>query len=330
MKKVPIELVDFINTGSNFIIAGHKEPDGDCIGSQLALCSALRRFGKEALVCSPGPFKSSEIKKHEDQFIFDPDKIDKIAAENTGTKAILVDCSTMERLGYLQKIIEKYPYAVIDHHSAVSHPQSTPETPIYIDSSASSCTILIEKIINTLGLEITKEETDMLLFGLCTDTGFFRHLTDKNADAFEAAAKMVRYGANPKEIYTLINGGKSLNSRILTGHILSRTESFFDGKLLLSYETLQDHMAYGLEDRDSDVLNQLLQSVEGVEAIVIIRQETVDNCSVSLRSFDKIDVAQIAASFGGGGHKNASGFVIKNELSNIKKIMLELFSEIFS
>jgi phosphoesterase RecJ-like protein len=321
---VPDELVQYIKTGSKFIIAGHKEPDGDCVGCQLALRSALMRLGKEAIVCSAGPFKRAEIKEYAVQFVEVPSEEEKLNA-----KIIVVDCSGMERTGSLQELLETFPCAVIDHHAAVTHPQSTMQKPVYIDANSPSCTLLIEKLITTLGLELTLEEANLLLFGVCTDTGFFRHLTEKNADVLEAAARILRHGASPKEIYKKMNGGKSLNSRLLLGQILCRTESHFDGKLLVSYETLKEFKKYGFEGRDSDSLNKMLLSIEGVEAVVIIRQERVDNCTVSLRSTDNIDVSQIAASFGGGGHKNASGLAIKGKISNVKKMLLKAFQKVF-
>jgi phosphoesterase RecJ-like protein len=324
-RRVPEELVQFIKTGSKFIVAGHKEPDGDCVGSQLALRSVLLRLGKEVVVCSPDPFKRTELIKYADQFVdISKEKI------KSGTKVIVVDCSGMERTGSLKEILENYPCAVIDHHAAVTHPQSTPQAPVYVDANAPSCALLIEKLITALKLELTCEEASLLFFGLCTDTGFFRHLTEKNASVFEAVAKMVRLGASPKKTFIDMTGGRSLNSRILLGNILSRTEAHFNGKLLISYETLEEFDTYGCEGRDSDSINQMLQSVKGVEAIVIIRQERADNCTVSLRSMDKIDVSKIAASFGGGGHKNASGLTMQGTISSIKQIMLNSFSNVLN
>jgi phosphoesterase RecJ-like protein len=325
IKKVPVELVQFIKTGSEFIIAGHKEPDGDCVGSQLVLRGALSRLGKEAIACSQGPFKRTELIKYASEFV-------DISKEEIkpGAKVIIVDCSSMERTGSLKEILEKYPCAIIDHHAAVTHPPSTHQAPVYVDANVPSCTLLIEKLITALELEMTCEEAGLLLFGLCTDTGFFRHLTEKNAAVFEAAARMVRLGASPKKTFLDITGGKSLNSRILLGNILSRTEAYFDGKLLMSYETLEEFDTYGFDGRDSESLNQMLQSVNGVEAIVIIRQECADNCTVSLRSMDKIDVSKIAASFNGGGHKNASGLSMHGTISFVRQIMLNSFSNAFN
>jgi len=321
----PQDLLQFIKNGAKFIIAGHKEPDGDCTGSQLALQSALIRLGKTAIVCSAGPFKRTELKNYAEKFINIPTEDDR-----SGAKFIIVDCSGIDRTGdELKEIIGKHPFAVIDHHAAVTHSPSTPDAPVYVDSSFPSCTLLIEKLITALGLELTSEEATYLLFGVCTDTGFFRHLTEKNHSVFESVSRIVSHGASPKNVYRIISGGKSLNSRILLGHILSRSEAFFDGRLIISHETLEDFTAFGYESRDSDSLNKMLQSIEGVEAIVIIRQERVDNCTVSLRSIDKVDVSKIAAELGGGGHKNASGLTIRGEIAYVKQIMLESFKNAF-
>ncbi|MCL2197137.1 MAG: bifunctional oligoribonuclease/PAP phosphatase NrnA [Treponema sp.] len=322
---VPGELVDFINNNSKFIIAGHKEPDGDCIGSQLALRSALLRIGKEVLVCSAGPFKRTEIKKYINLFVPVPQD-----SNNQDTKVIIVDCSGKERTGDIEEALKAFPCAIIDHHAAVTHPHSTAQAPVFVDSNSPSCTLLIYKLIKALGLELTKEEAVLLFFGLCTDTGFFRHLTEKNDDVFDAAADMVRCGASPKNTFNSINGGKSLNSRILMGSILSRTEAHFGGKLLISYETLSEFITFGFESRDSDSLNQILLSIHGAEAVIIIRQELADNCTVSLRSVDKVNVAKIAASFGGGGHKNAAGLTMRGDIQFVKQNMLESFVNIFT
>jgi len=321
---VPKELITFIKTGSNFIIIGHKEPDGDCVSSQLALRNALSRMGKSAIACSAGPFKRVEIKEYSEQFTGIPPETNK-----KDTKVIIVDCSGKERIGDLYDVIKDFPCAIIDHHAAVTHSQSTNEAPVYVDSAAPACSVLIYKVIDALGFELNEEEASLLLFGICTDTGFFRHLTENHAVIFKYIARLISYGASPKKTFYKTNGGKTLSSRILLGNILSRTESFFDGKLLLSYETLEESEKFGFEGRDSDSLNQLLLTVKNVEAVVIIRQELADNCTVSFRSLDKIDVSKIAASFGGGGHKNASGLSMRGEIPFVKEKVLEAFKNIF-
>jgi phosphoesterase RecJ-like protein len=321
---VPKELIEFVLKGSRFIVAGHKEPDGDCVGSQLALCSALRRLGKEAIACSAGPFKRTEIKPYEARFCKTPSE-----EEKAGARVIIVDCSTAERSGDLSPCLEGLPTAVIDHHATGDHAPSSPNAPVFLDPLSPSTTALIFVLIEALGLSLSKEEADLLFFGLCTDTGFFRHVDSGGADIFDAAARMIRSGASPKAAFLAINGGKGLNSRILMGHILSRSELFFEGRLVVSFENYEDTQRFGLEGRDSDSLYQLLQSVAGVEAIVIIRQETPENCTVGFRSLDKIDIGAIAAGFGGGGHKNAAGCSVMGTIADLKPKIIEAFSKIF-
>jgi phosphoesterase RecJ-like protein len=123
----------------------------------------------------------------------------------------------------------------------------------------------------------------------------------------------------------MIFGGRPIGTRVLLGRLLERTEALLGNKVLLTYETLEDIETFGTENRDSDSLYQLLQTVEGCEAIVFIREEEVDNCTVGLRSNNSIDVGSIAHSFGGGGHKRAAGFTWTGNRLEITRRILATF-----
>jgi phosphoesterase RecJ-like protein len=327
---LPEELLDFIKEGKKFLVVGHKEPDGDSIGSQLALASVLQRMGKEVILCSPGPFKRIEIKKFEPLFKSALEEKDLIAAS-----LIIVDCSSLDRTGALEQYLEGLRMAVIDHHEAGTNVDyraggKHQDRVFYIDTNAPSTTFLVKKLIEALGLELTREEAEFLFLGLCTDTGFFRHVDSEGARTFEAAASLIRSGANPKATYSAMYSGKSLNSRKLMGHALINAELLFDGKFIFSFEGAQETSRFGLESRDSDSLYQLLQSVAGVEAIALIRQETPEYCTVGLRSHSWLDVGYIAESFGGGGHKNAAGFKLAGEIAELKPRIITAFENAFN
>jgi phosphoesterase RecJ-like protein len=215
--------------------------------------------------------------------------------------------------------------AVIDHH-ATNNCQTSPGTVVFLDVDAPAVTFMVLAIIEALGLTPTPEEAEFLLFGLCTDTGFFRHVDDGGAEIFTYASRMIQAGANPKQVFQNVHGGKSLGSRILLGRILSRTETHYGGKLIYSYETYEDTQQFGLEGRDSDSLYLLLQSITGVEAIAVIRQESAAACTVGLRSLDKVNVAEIALQFGGGGHKNAAGIKIDGTIEELKPRLIAAFA----
>jgi phosphoesterase RecJ-like protein len=312
----PPEMVDFIRNGARFIIAGHKEPDGDCAGSQLALASALRRLGKTVTLASAGPWKRPEILPYKAFF-----QQEIAPSETAGARAIVVDCSMEERTGDLAAALRGLPVALIDHHAS-----GTPYGDArYLDAAAPSTTVLVFALIQALGLTPTPEEAELLFFGLATDTGFFRHVDSGGAAVFSAASSLVHFGANPKKTFSMINGGKTLNSRLLLARILARAETHYNGKLIMSTEELEDTRKAGGESRDSDTLYQLIQSVEGVEAIALLRQETADTCAVGLRSRDSVNVARVAAEFGGGGHKNAAGFLTQGSIKDLYPRVLAAF-----
>ena len=119
--------------------------------------------------------------------------------------------------------------------------------------------------------KLDKETAEILFFGLATDTGYFKFLDNNSPDIFILASRLVEAGANPRKTYDFITSGKPFLTRKLLGTTLNHTESYFDGKLLIAIETLEDTRNYGSEGRDSDALYTLLLAVEKVEAVVFIR-----------------------------------------------------------
>ncbi|MDR1256324.1 MAG: bifunctional oligoribonuclease/PAP phosphatase NrnA [Spirochaetaceae bacterium] len=316
----PAGLLAFIREYDKFIVAGHEEPDADCIGSQLAVASMLGRLGKTALVCSAGPFRKAEALPYEKLF---SDSVS--VADRDGAAVIIVDCSSPERTGKIGKALAGLPLAVIDHH-AVGKNEGCKCS--YIEPDAPSATVLVLSVFKALSLEITKDEARLLFLGLCTDTGFFRHVDTDGEAVFGAAATLAAAGANPKETFDMINGGRTLASRRLLGLVLGRTESFFDGKLLLSWEEFDETERYGVKNRDSDTLYQLLMSIAGVEAAAVIRQSSAEQCAIGLRSRDTVDVARIAAVFGGGGHRNAAGAYVKGSIAELRLRVIGEFEKV--
>jgi len=321
MKKVPDELVSFLKDYDNYLIVSHREPDGDCIGSSLALAAFLARHGKQTFLISAGPFKRPEIQMYEKLFL---NRIPEILPRGK-TALLIVDCSGLDRLGEASHGLESFPFAVLDHHAT----NNLTDGIGYIDSTSPSTTILVQLLIEAIDGMVMKEEASHLMFGLCTDTGFFRHLDAKSSETFECASRLVAAGANPKQTFAHMNGGKSWGSRIIISRILSRMKRFYNNQLVISFETIEDTSEFGMEGRDSDSLYQLIQSISGTEAIVIVRQETPDTCTVGFRSLDRIDVSKVAAVFGGGGHRQASGLSIAGTIDSLIPRFVAAFQDQF-
>lgn len=317
------EFKDFISNHQYFYVIGHKEPDGDCIASCLGIADILKKSNKEYKLLSAGPFKRPEIKKFEKQFSNKTDFLDNKDREITGL--IILDCSELSRLGEIDGDLYGLDIFVIDHHKTSNLPENAKG---FIDPEAPACAYLVqifyEKILGKIPLKLA----NILFFGLSTDTGYFRFLSQDSAEVFMAAARLVSYGVEPRMIYNEINSGKPYSTRQLLGVLLSKAERYLDGKLVITYETLEDTKKYGSEGRDSDALYQLLLSSQDVEAAVFLRQDTISTCTGGFRSVDKIDVSQVAAKFGGGGHKNASGMSTDGKIENLIPLIVKEFAKI--
>ena len=312
----------FVKKHGHFIIIGHKEPDGDCMASSLGVSYILDHFGKEYLLLNAGPFKRSEVKhfaplfKQELPFMSEQDR------KETGL--IIVDCSELSRLGdELKEGLEGLDSFIIDHHKTAC----AGNTASIIDPAAPAAALLVQQLYEGLvGIPDT-EKAKTLFFGLMTDTGFFRYLGTKDADVFRAAARLVEAGSNPRETYQEMTGGKPWNTRKLLGIILDRAERHLAGKLVISWETQEDTKKYGQDGRDSDAFYSLMLAVEGVEAVVFVRQETDFSCTLGLRSKDAVDVSTVASKFGGGGHKNASGASCEGKIESLIPALVKEFAK---
>jgi len=319
---VPEPLLAFLRDHDSFLILGHQEPDADCIGSQLALGSVLSRRGKVVKQYNHGPFKRGEINQYASLFSPRVDAFDKVSRPGV----LILDCSTLDRVGDLQHDLSGLDVAVIDHHAT----SDTFGQVRWIESHRSSCTWMIHRLIEALGDKPNAQEAYWLFLGLATDTGFFRHLESGSEETFRTAAELSAAGASPKAVFQQIHGGKILANQKLMGLVLSRTESLFGGKVMYSWEGLTDRSTLGAENRESDQIYQTLQGVSGVELIVLLRQDTATTVTGGLRSRAFVDVAALAQKFGGGGHVRASGFSCPGTVAEVKARLLSEVSPQFT
>ncbi|MDX9898651.1 MAG: bifunctional oligoribonuclease/PAP phosphatase NrnA [Spirochaetia bacterium] len=313
----------FLSAYSTYIIVGHKEPDGDCLGSQLALASFLERRGKKAVLLSSGPFSRTEIAQYAPLF---SDTLDAASIAGESTAIVVMDCSSLSRIGAISECLpEGLPVAFIDHHASG---EATGEVRL-VDPHAPAVTYIVQGIIEAASDAPSKEEAELLLFGLCTDTGFFRHLDETSSDVFSSVGRLLEAGASPKHAFDMMNGGKPFESRKLMGELLARAETYYDGKLIITSMNMEMQQRYGLVGRDSDMLYQLLLTVSGMEVAVVVRQESEHDCTVGFRSRATVDVGAIAASFGGGGHRLAAGLHLPGQSDAIVDRVIATFKAVF-
>lgn len=297
-------------------ILSHERPDGDAVGSLLALTLSLESAGKEVspvlLEGVPSRFR----------FLPGADKVITKIPDNPEV-LILVDAGDLQRTGYPVEELPRQPDINIDHH-----PTNTGFARINIvNHKASATTEILYDVIPQLGLEIDADVAANLLAGLLTDTIGFR--TDNvTSRTLEIASALVGLGAPMAEIYARTLNQRTFVSAQYWGKGLNRLERE-DGILWTSL-TIEDRKAVGYPGSDDADLVNLLATIEGIQVVLIFIEQTGGKVKVSWRSRLGVNVAEIATSFGGGGHEQAAGATIEGELAEIQQRVLAVTRESIS
>lgn len=299
-------LAEVLKQRDGFAICGHVNPDGDCVGSQLALSTALQMLGKRVtcLFAQDVPSESPLSQLPGFEGIIPAAKFDRSA----GT-FIAVDVSDKKRMGDAADLFDAADLRIIiDHHEVETR---TAELN-YVEPDAAATSLLIWDLVGLLGVKRDTFIASCTYAGLMTDTGRFQ-FQNTDARAFEAAAQMVEAGANPAEISTAIYQNRSRASieleHIMLGNIVYDDERRF----VLSWVSREDMEAAGAERSDAESLIDTLRSIRGIRVACMLRGED-GNVRGSLRAKDATDVARIARMYGGGGHAAASGFTIHDTM----------------
>lgn len=316
-KRVESFLVKLLSY-DEYIILGHEGPDGDCLGSQQALNSFLQSKNKKTYLCSAGPFKRAEVLFLKELFcdtLPEKDKLSKNCA------VILVDCSTLSRTGW--KNITEYedlPLLIIDHHKSAS---DKGENSLILDFSPST-TLIIQMLIENSGRDISNDEAEAIFFGFATDTGFFRHLEPHHSWVFDYVARMTKTGISPNYIYKMMNPGKPISTQIHFGSTLSSAVASCNGKVITAFESYKDIERLNVTERSADQLYESLQNISDSQVIILLKEESENHFSVSLRSSNSVDVSKIAKIFDGGGHAKASGFSFEGSSDKLLQKLIKL------
>jgi bifunctional oligoribonuclease and PAP phosphatase NrnA len=301
-------------------ICGHASPDGDCIGSALAMKLALEACGKkvDCLVAlkEPLPKKYDFLKGFSDMAYSGHVK-------KTADAFLMIDTPNDKRMGYAAaKMKDATPNTfTLDHHAEPK--RATQFT--FTDTSAASTSVLVWELLDFLPVEKTSDIAVCCFTGLATDTGNFQY---QNTDerAFKRACEMVKAGANPSVVSENVYMRNSLASYKLQSKTIENMQLFDDGQGAISFVTRADIEETGAVKGDFDAMINVLRSLDGTKVVAVAREEKTF-VKVSLRSLGEIDVRKIAEKFGGGGHQGASGIVIEKPLKEVVVLIKEAMHE---
>ena len=305
-------ILEEIKKAESIVILTHENPDGDAVGSSLALYNALKDFGKNPDVIIPEYSRcfeflpgAKEIKKESDIKNYD--------------LAISLDAATIKMLSTWSDYFENAKSKiVIDHHGT-----NTMYGDInFVNPDSPACAQILIVLLQYFNIDITKEIGTCILAGIITDTGGFKY-DGTNVETFEFVADLLNRGINVSKIYRRVLETTTRTSFELRRIAESRLEFFNDNKVTFTYLTLADEESVNSETGDHEGIVNIGKCIEGVEVSIFVR-ELKDNrgWKVSLRSNEYVNVSDVALLFGGGGHPRAAGCNMQGELHIVKEKIL--------
>ncbi len=302
------EIAKQLNKCRTFAVICHVRPDGDALGSGLAMYLALKNAGKTAYMlcedCAPDRLKIfPEMDCVMRELPIDKDNLDCI---------ISVDCADATRLGVFSSLYQKFKGVTvnIDHHvSDVGYGKLN-----YVIDCTATCELLPD-IFRAAGFEITKEIANLLALGLLTDSGNFSH-RDVTAKTFRTAALLREKGAETDKICYEMFSRQTKNRAVLYGRVMNRMRFALDDRLVFITVTCKDFAETGTDKSQTEGFVDFPLSIDGVEVAAALMEVRQGQYKVSLRS-KSANVNAVAANFGGGGHILASGCMLFGEYEEV-------------
>jgi phosphoesterase RecJ-like protein len=313
-------VIDFIRRHNRFILTVHETPDGDALGSEFAMLMALRKIGKEAIILNadPSPEKfrfvdrSAEIRVLKDGAEI-PEDIERYVL-------LILDVCDLNNIGQVAQVVlpRVQRYMIIDHHESEGDTLSGN----LILKSASSTSEILYQIFREMGIEIDLPMATALYTGIMFDTGCFIY-PKTTALTFEIARDLVARGVSPNEVYTRVYESNSISSLVLLSLVMSTLELAYHNHvaiLTMTRQTLQESGA--LYEESDQIINTPLRSND-IRVSIFFKENVEGLRRCSMRSKGNIDVAAIAQSYGGGGHRTAAGFKCRRSFAETRIEILD-------
>lgn len=294
------EIVRLLRQAQRVLVATHVNPDGDALGSQLALADALERMGKEV-------YRYSEEKVN---YIYrflpasDTLKTDLPAEPRAFDCAIALDCGDQYRLGKnMDRLLAIQPFLVVDHH--LGHKPFGDVS--WVEPGRAAAGEMVYELIQALEADLSPEAAYCLYAAIVSDTGSFRY-SSTTADTFRIARELVQKGVQPAEVASRLFDNFTPNRLELLTAVLGTMELHAGSRIALITADQQMFARTGTSTADTEHFINYPRALAAVQVAAFIKETQNGHIAVSLRSKDRYDVAEVAARFGGGGHRNAAGF----------------------
>ena len=298
------EVVEALRDRERFLLTTHEGPDGDALGSLLALHQILGQLGKDSVMFLDAKEFPLAI---EYRFLPLEEVFHEPPADVVDRTLVFLDCGNIDRMP-VEFLRREGAYRInVDHH----HDNTRFGDVNLIDTEASCTAEIVYEIAKRLDATVTAEIAAALYVGVITDTGKFMY-ENTGADTHRVAAELIEAGVDVADTYRRLYERVPPEKLRLIGRALEKIERFDDGRLAVTYISAEDYAATGGSETLTEGVIDFLRSLDGTAVAAVIRDKTDDSRvarKVSLRSSDgAVDVSAISRSQGGGGHRRAAGF----------------------
>ena len=301
------EILEEIKNAETIVLLTHETPDGDAIGSSLAMKLALENLGKKAELIMSSYAKTFD-------YLPEVNDIKKESQIEEYDLAISLDCATLKRLDNKEYFEKAKKTIVIDHHGSNNMYGDIN----YVNPVAPACSEILLAMFSYYGIEVDVKIGTCLMTGIITDTGGLQY-PSTTADTFEYAAELLRKGVDIADICKRTLQTKTKANFELTKRVMDRMELLEDGKVAFSYIDQKDMNEVNAEEGDHEGLVNIGRSIDGVEVSIFIRQKENENAyKVSMRSGSYVNVSDVCLMFGGGGHPRAAGALVQGSVEQVK------------
>ena len=315
MKEKLKQIINLIDNARQILITSHKGPDGDSIGSQLALAELLKYKNKDFKIVNQGDLPDKYRFLNQDKKI-----LNQLPKEDFKADLVIVlECSSLDRIGWVKDMIESETKIInIDHHLD----NSSFGTINYLDHQASAVGEMIYNIFEYTNCPISKNIATYLYSAILTDTGRFRFV-NTNPGCLEVCANLIKAGANPRFKADQIYFKHQKAYMQLLGHLLNDME-FFENDQICCFKLKQVIMEkYGVVHAETEGLANYTLFIKGVIVGILLTESEDGRVRVGLRSQNDFDVSKLAKFFEGGGHKNAAGCTVSGNLEEVKELIIK-------
>jgi phosphoesterase RecJ-like protein len=312
--------VEIVRRCRRFVLTTHIRPDGDALGSQLAMAGILEALGKDVLLCNAFAVPPNL------RFLDPGHKLKQLGVDVPAAQLadyevlIVLDTTAWAQLGEMGDVIKNTRAVkfVLDHH--ISGDDLGAE--LFKDTDAEATGRLVVDAADQLGVKLTPEIARAAFVALTTDTGWFR-FSSTTAETFRLAGRLVAAGAAPDQLYKQLYENDTHARLQLIGRALGHTQTELGGRLIHTWLGQSDFAATGALPSDSEDIINMMLSVGGTEAAAILVEQAGGGSKISLRSRCQVDCSRVAELFGGGGHKKAAGAFLDEPLESARTKILD-------